>query len=185
MKKSTILTFICAWLPGAGQMYHGYMKRGLSLLTAFCCVVGVSGILNIWIFGMFIPVIMVYSFFDTFHVAHFTQEQRAAEPDEYLFKIDASIKSDFKPFVEKRHKIIGVGVIVLGLYMLYSQLVSPIIYNVISQFELYWLGDILRNIPTMIIAAALVWLGVVLVRGKGSVMANDIDVEFKGANDDK
>ncbi|MEG0395934.1 MAG: hypothetical protein RR612_04300, partial [Oscillospiraceae bacterium] len=70
-------------------------------------------------------------------------------------------------------------------YMLYSQLVSPIIYNVISQLELYWLGDILRNIPTMIIAAALVWLGVVLVRGKGSVMANDIDVEFKGANDDK
>ena len=30
MMKNGILTFLFAFCPGAGQMYQGYMKRGLS-----------------------------------------------------------------------------------------------------------------------------------------------------------
>ena len=29
MKKNGILTLLFAFIPGAGQMYQGYMKRGL------------------------------------------------------------------------------------------------------------------------------------------------------------
>ena len=36
MKKNGILTLLFACIPGAGQMYQGYMKRGLSLITMFC-----------------------------------------------------------------------------------------------------------------------------------------------------
>ena len=32
MKKNGILTLLFAFIPGAGQMYQGYMKRGLCLL---------------------------------------------------------------------------------------------------------------------------------------------------------
>ena len=32
MLKNGFLTFCCAFIPGAGQMYQGYMKRGLSLI---------------------------------------------------------------------------------------------------------------------------------------------------------
>jgi len=32
MKKNGILTLLFAFIPGAGQMYQGYMKRGLSLM---------------------------------------------------------------------------------------------------------------------------------------------------------
>ena len=31
MKKNGLLTFIFACIPGAGQMYYGYMQRGLSI----------------------------------------------------------------------------------------------------------------------------------------------------------
>ena len=31
MKKNGFLTFIFACIPGAGQMYYGYMQRGLSI----------------------------------------------------------------------------------------------------------------------------------------------------------
>ena len=34
MKKHPIVTFIFACWPGAGQMYLGYTKRGVSLMTA-------------------------------------------------------------------------------------------------------------------------------------------------------
>ena len=40
MMKNGILTFLFAFCPGAGQMYQGYMKRGLSLITMFCLAVG-------------------------------------------------------------------------------------------------------------------------------------------------
>ena len=32
MKKNGFLTFIFACIPGAGQMYYGYMQRGLSIV---------------------------------------------------------------------------------------------------------------------------------------------------------
>ena len=35
MRKSRILTFLFALWPGAGQMYLGYMKRGVSLMGRF------------------------------------------------------------------------------------------------------------------------------------------------------
>ena len=36
MRKSRILTFLFGLWPGAGQMYLGYMKRGISLFCFRC-----------------------------------------------------------------------------------------------------------------------------------------------------
>ena len=38
-KKSKGWTFICSLLPGAGEMYMGFMKQGAVLMTLFfgCC----------------------------------------------------------------------------------------------------------------------------------------------------
>ena len=44
MLKNGFLTFCCAFIPGAGQMYQGYMKRGLSLILTACCI-GMVGVL--------------------------------------------------------------------------------------------------------------------------------------------
>ena len=33
MKKNAFLTFIFGCMPGAGQMYFGYMKRGTARLV--------------------------------------------------------------------------------------------------------------------------------------------------------
>ena len=37
MKKNGFLTFIFACIPGAGQMYYGYMQRGLSIAMMLPC----------------------------------------------------------------------------------------------------------------------------------------------------
>lgn len=46
MLKNGFLTFCCAFIPGAGQMYQGYMKRGLSLILTACLIGMVSSLLN-------------------------------------------------------------------------------------------------------------------------------------------
>ena len=35
-RKHGILLFLASCIPGCGEMYQGYMKRGVSILTAFC-----------------------------------------------------------------------------------------------------------------------------------------------------
>ena len=36
-KKSKGWTFICSLLPGAGEMYMGFMKQGVSIMGLFFC----------------------------------------------------------------------------------------------------------------------------------------------------
>ena len=49
MLKNGLLTLLFAFIPGAGQMYQGYMKRGLSLML-MCCVIGVLAmLLGLWL----------------------------------------------------------------------------------------------------------------------------------------
>ena len=67
-RKSGFLTFCFACLPGAGEMYLGYMKRGLSVMIAFWGLIFVASLLNMGILGILAPIIWAYSFFDTFNL---------------------------------------------------------------------------------------------------------------------
>ena len=42
MLKHGFMTYCCAFIPGAGQMYQGYMKRGHSLILTACLIGKVS-----------------------------------------------------------------------------------------------------------------------------------------------
>ena len=77
-RKSGFLTFCFACLPGAGEMYLGYMKRGLSVMIAFWGLIFVASLLNMGILGILAPIIWAYSFFDTFNLRAQTPEQVAA-----------------------------------------------------------------------------------------------------------
>ena len=52
MKKNALLTFIFACIPGAGQMYYGYMKRGTSLLVYFCLFIMLGTIISPLVVGV-------------------------------------------------------------------------------------------------------------------------------------
>ena len=62
MKKNGILTLLFALIPGAGEMYQGYMKRGLSLITMFCLSVALGAWMGIQIFYIGAPILYMYSF---------------------------------------------------------------------------------------------------------------------------
>ena len=66
MLKNGFLTFCCAFIPGAGQMYQGYMKRGLSLILTACLIGMVGSLLNPVL--LLLVVLWMYSFFDTLGV---------------------------------------------------------------------------------------------------------------------
>lgn len=55
--KHGLLFFITSCLSGCGQMYQGYMKRGLSLLLLFFVILAVSGFLGLAALAFFLPVV--------------------------------------------------------------------------------------------------------------------------------
>ena len=84
-KKNKFLTFCCSLLPGAGEMYLGFMKQGVSLMGIFFLIWAVSGILNLPALLFVQPVIWFYSFFHVHNLNSMPDEEFYAVEDDYLF----------------------------------------------------------------------------------------------------
>ena len=62
-KKNRFFTFILSFLPGAAEMYMGFMKKGTSIMTLFFASIAVAVTLGLdalifatgllWFFGFF------------------------------------------------------------------------------------------------------------------------------------
>ena len=67
-KKGGFFTFICSLLPGAGEMYMGFFKQGISIMSLFFIMIVVSSWLELGPLMFVLPVLWFYSFF---HVQNF------------------------------------------------------------------------------------------------------------------
>ena len=112
MKKNGILTLLFACIPGAGQMYQGYMKRGLSLITMFCLfiILGSTTGLDALVVGCI--VVYMYSFFDTLNLRAQLAAEKAPE-DDYLVHFNWH-DARMTQFMGESHKLVGWGLIALG-----------------------------------------------------------------------
>ena len=82
--KNGFLLFIASCLSGCGQMYQGYMKRGVSLLLSFFLVIFVSTYFYLGTLALFLPVIWLYAFFDSYALRSQLSAGTAPE-DTFLF----------------------------------------------------------------------------------------------------
>ena len=84
-KKNRFWLFVFSLWPGAGHMYIGFMKMGLSFMAGFLLSCAVVGITNIGVLAVFPIIIYVYAFFHANNLGGLEDEQFAAMEDEYLF----------------------------------------------------------------------------------------------------
>lgn len=61
-RKSRFLTFVFSMLPGAGHMYMGFMKIGVSFMSVFFFLIFLSSWLNIGPLLYIAPLILVLFF---------------------------------------------------------------------------------------------------------------------------
>ncbi len=168
MKKNGILTLLFACIPGAGQMYQGYMKRGLSLITMFCLfiIVGSATGLDALVVGCI--VVYMYSFFDTFNLrAQIIAENAPA--DDYLVHINWKDKR-MQDFMMDSHKLLGWGLIALGGLVAYENIIMRVFGDVMWRwgqnnpvFRAIYL--MLDELPQIVTCVALIVCGLWLVRG--------------------
>lgn len=170
-KKNRFWLFILSLWPGAGHMYMGFMKMGLSFMLGFMVLLIVVSITNIGALTVLPITLYVYSFFHANNIGGLDDENFMAMEDTYLFGLDGignrQVKVD-----QKSKKIIAVVLIVIGLYMLWNlafELLRGLLGwdNPILKAIYYFMRD---DVPRAVIAIAIIWFGVVLLRGKKNAL---------------
>lgn len=159
MKKNGLLTFLFACIPGAGQMYYGYMQRGLSLITLFCLgfFFGIE-MYSEWLMVLVCGVTWMYSFFDTYDLIRYAAAGRPKEDGLLLM----GNLSDLTKYIPQHNKLLGWILVGIGSYGVYSLLIEDILYTLLRSLLGSAAYSILRAIPGIIISilfiAAGLWL---------------------------
>lgn len=163
MKKSSFITFCCAFFPGFGQMYQGYMHRGISLALAFWGLIFISAALSIGVLSILAPVIWAYSFFDTFNIRALTPEQRANFRDDYIpTKAWLQKNLKWKGMQGRGGVLIGIACVGIGIILLYNSILAPILWELSYRFP--FIGTIIYQLPSLVIGIAVIILGLYLLR---------------------
>lgn len=167
-EENGILTLLFACIPGAGQMYQGYMKRGLSLITMFCLfiILGSTTGLDALVVGGI--VVYMYSFFDTLNLRAQLAAEKAPE-DDYLVHFNWH-DARMTQFMGESHKLVGWGLIALGAIVFYNNIIMRVLGDVMWRWgqdnpvfrAIYLMLDAL---PQIVVCVALIVCGMWLVRG--------------------
>ena len=154
MKKNGFLTFIFACIPGAGQMYYGYMQRGLSIAMILILCVMAATVIEPLLFLCL--VIWMYSFFDTYDLI---RHMAAGEPKEDSLLVLGNYE-EIKKLIPQHNRLIGWGLIGFGVWALYDLLIGNWVYKILTNVLGYghaW--DIINGIPNLVVGGLLVFAG--------------------------
>lgn len=164
-RKNRFFTFIFSCLPGAAEMYMGFMKNGVTLMICF--------------FLSFVPMLFFRSldflmalgvviwFFGFFHARNFAGMSDAefdAMEDKYIWEEFPEI-GNIRIANTTVKKFIAAVLIILGCGQLWNYF-SGIIYNMIPQNIWSDIYPVIEGIPSVVIAILFVAVGVFMIRGK-------------------
>ena len=166
-KRSKFWTIVFAFLPGAGHMYNGFMKLGVSFMGLFFGLWMVASVINIGPLAFLAPVIWFYAFFDCVNKIFQNDDEFYMQEDHYLFTREQLESMNIHIFKE-RNLLIGGILILIGIYALWNNvvlhilsaydLISPAVYQAIVNF-----GNI---IPQLVVGGLIIWAGIALIMGK-------------------
>ena len=148
MKKNLFLTFCFSLLPGAGQMYQEYMRRGVSLLLLAAIFMTLAFLLGSEIFLIGFLIIMVYSFFDSFLLRNKFIRGEEMPKDEYIFKGEKDIFDMFS----KKKPLLGILIMMIGVYLLFNEFILSILYSMGFEKAAIVVSSIVGRMPGLFVA---------------------------------
>ena len=175
-KKRGFWTFCFSLIPGAGEMYLGFMKRGLSMMClflgwcVFCAAIGFQA-------GVFLlPVMWFYSFFQVHNLVSLPDEEFYQQEDDYMFlHMDKIIGVD--RWERGKVKFLAAALIFIGGYSIIHTLWDSF-WNALPDWlynDLYVVRD---GVPRIVISLILIAFGVYLIRGKKEMLDKEPEVVY-------
>lgn len=170
-KKNRFLVFCFSFIPGAGELYLGFMNMGMSLLFAFAVSMIFVSFMNIGILSFMPCVVWIYSFFHANNLGGLSDEEFYNMEDTYLFGLNSrEMESLRESFTGRFRKAAAIVLIIIGISMLWDVANNFICYIVGGDFYNAYIGPyvgIVNNeLPQLVISMVIIWFGVRLIRGK-------------------
>ncbi len=178
-QRNKFMTFLFSLIPGCGQMFMGFMKRGLSLLALFIAGITVSSILNFMELGAFCILIWCWAFFDSLGLMSMAPEKFAATEDDFVI---VGKNSDFPKLKIPSNKLLrlgGIALVVFGAFAIWNMIFDAL-YSNLYGYNTY-LAQVLYNfnyyLPRIAISAVIIVVGFKLI-GRKKVETQNDEVSF-------
>ncbi|MGI5893107.1 MAG: hypothetical protein ACOX6P_00780 [Candidatus Merdivicinus sp.] len=176
--KSKGLAIIFGLMPGAGHMYLGKMKRGMTLMLLFWGSMALAMLLGIGALTFAMPIVWFYAFFDNLNLISLTPEELKNAPDPFCFGLLEGVELKKIKIFETKNVMLGWALIILGVIMLYNTFASSIVRSLATLLESLgastnWLWSIYYNIPQLVIAILIIVLGIRFMHG-GKKKSDDL-----------
>lgn len=168
-KKNRFLTFCFSLLPGAGEMYMGFMRTGLSLMVLFFLAIFIPTCLRLDGLVVIAAIVWFYGFFHANHLVSLSDEEFEQVQDRYLFHEDNVVSG--KDFVARYQKWVAIVLIAAGVILLWNtatdivrRFLPDFIYNSMRIAGIY--------IPRILVALVIIFIGVKMIEGRKKQLAN-------------
>lgn len=190
-KKNKFFTFLCSFLPGAAEMYMGFMKMGISLLVVFFAGFALPVLIQASdVFICLTFIIWIFGFFHARNLATTDEQEFEKIQDQFIWEeytegklVNISGKTG--------RKVLAWVLIFLGATILWQNF-KDLIYRLIPDFLWETCYPVVSNIPGTIIAVLIIFIGIKLIAGKKQALGlEDKEAEVfeerkvEGENDGK
>ena len=160
-QKHGFWVFIFSMIPGAGEMYMGFKKQGLSIMLLFWGSIALASITGLGWLAMFLPVIWFYSFFNVHNLKSLSEEEFYSVEDNYILHMD-QFSGDMGKFLQK-HQSAAAGVLILfGICILWSRFTS-LLYFIVPNNMADYVYNICNSLPQIVIAVGIIAAGIYLL----------------------
>ena len=165
-KKRGFWLFIFSLIPGAGEMYLGFFKQGISIMTILFTLIAGASWLNLGAIMFVVPVLWFYSFFHVHNLASLSDEEFYSIQDDYLLSFDDERMKGLMSG-DKGRKVIAFVLILIGVSAVWN-ILCDYLESILQMFgfDTSYLYSIFYKVPRLAFAVLIIWLGIYLIKGK-------------------
>lgn len=170
-KRNGFFTFIFSFMPGAVEMYMGFMKSGLSIMALFFGSIFISISCNLDSLLLFVALVWFFGFFHARSLAAHPAQAIQSLPDECVwteFLEGKNIKVS-NPTLRKW----GAAVLIISGFSILWNNMRTVVYNLIPDSvweDVYYIYD---EIPQIVIAILIIIIGLRMILGKKEELRKD------------
>lgn len=156
-QKNRFWTFVLSLVPGAGEMYFGLYRQGVSLMLCFFIVMLVPLMLQVSALSLLCIILWFYSFLHTHNLRSMSLEEFCQLEDRFLWE---NLPHTFQ-WNARNKWVLAIALIVIGAFLLWENL-----FAWLGWYLSGFLGNFFYRLPRAVIGVLVLLLGVWLITGK-------------------
>lgn len=163
-KKKGLWLFISSLIPGAGEMYMGFKKQGISIMLLFFTLFALGMFTGLDFIIWFTPIIWFYSFYNVHNLKSLPDEEFYSIEDNYVLHLD-EFTGDITGLLKKHHTVAAGLLILFGISILWRG-ISDIFYWFLPGPLAGIINNLGYSLPQIIIGAFILIAGIYLLNNK-------------------